>query len=427
MNVSVKVIFGQLRLYKMQPSFFISLSALFACLLLSACSQQQTYQPIIKTVIAVSPMPSEQFTKRTLSGVLHPVDQSELSFEMPGVLQTVNVNLGDRFEKGDILATIDNKVFELALKQRQGQLSEAKARLTQAQLDFNRKAKIVNTGAVSQAQVDAAKASYDSLIDQVDIAQTQVAIAQEDLADTVLVAPFSGSVAMRHVEPSQFVSRATPILTIQGSDALEVSVLVPESMISHINTGDAVLVDVTINRQLTQLLASVFERGKQAQRANAFPVTIALPTDNNTSYLQAGMSAEVTFTSRAMTSVQNSVTAPLSSVGAGPNNSHYVLALVPKNVLQAQKNNGDENIGNNSGNNSTQSNNTSNHTISNTSDNNSEWIVKKVAVQVHAFTTQSAVFTPQSPITQIVATGIDFLHEEQSVHIADDFPKTINP
>lgn len=366
--------------------------SLLAGTLLMACGEEAVSPPIIKTVMAVKPSAANEQATRILSGVLHPVDESVLSFEIPGVIQQVNVNLGDRFVKGDVLVTIENTLFELAVRQREGHLSEAKSRLTEAELDFKRKKQLVSSGAVSQAEVDVAQARYNSLIDQVEIAQTQVAIAYEDLADTQLVAPYDGSVAIRHIEPSQQISPSSPILTIQGSDALEVSVLVPETMISHIQTGDTVLVDVVTNRERQSLRGVVFERGKQAQRANAFPVTVSLDpttTARANGTLQSGMSAEVTFSRIAKDVPPGSLKAPLSSVAADNQNSHFVMALV-------------------------------------SAENNNSKVVK-VSVNVHEFTSDYVIFTPSSELTSIVRTGVDFVRDGQIVKIADAYPRSINP
>ncbi|WP_100656430.1 efflux RND transporter periplasmic adaptor subunit [Alteromonas flava] len=356
-------------------------------LLLLGCSKPPQHDPIIRSVIAYHPINSSQQVSRTLSGVLQPVDQSELSFEIPGVVASVNVNLGETFARGDVLAQIDDKVFVLAVQQQQGQLSEAKARLTEAELDFKRKQQLVSSGAVSQAEVDLAASRFQSLADQVRVAQTRLEIAQEDLADTQLVAPYAGSVAQRHVEPSQQISPNIPILTIQGSDALEVAVLVPESMINQVQKGDSVQVDVLLNQQRQSLSGTVFEKGKQAQRANAFPVTIALGEENLGQSLQPGMSAEVRFSLNDLAIPEGALQAPLSAIAAASSNSHYVLAI----EQQSGK----------------------------------TW-VRQVAIDVNSMRDDMAIFTPHEPVTQIVRVGLDFLHDGQQVHITDAYPQTIN-
>ncbi len=387
-----------------QYSYYFHALIITACVLLSACSEPKQYEAVTKTVMAVAPSPANELEKRTLSGVLHPVDESVLSFEIPGVVQTVNVNLGDRFSKGEVLATIDRKLFELAVRQREGQLSEAKSRLTEAKIDYERKALLEKTKAIPQADVDVAKARYQSLLDQVEVAQTQVAIALEDLADTSLVAPYDGSIAVRHVEPSQQVSPSSPIFTIQGSDALEVSVLVPESLISQIKTGDKVEVNVIINRQRQSIGGYVSERGNQARRANAFPVTVALNTEQSmeakqNGSLQSGMSAEVTFTRIARKVPGDSLRAPLSAVAADSQNQHFVMALIPQSKAAPE---------------------------SQAASLNSHFTLKKVSVDVHEFSSDYAVFTPSEPLSNIVRTGVDFVREGQVVSVAGDYPLAIN-
>ena len=90
---------------------------------------------------------------------------------MAGVVENVNVNLGDTIARGDKLARIESKVFELAVKQRQGQLSEIQARIKDAQKDVNRKKQLIETGAVSQAEYDVAVTQLNALSDQAEVAE----------------------------------------------------------------------------------------------------------------------------------------------------------------------------------------------------------------------------------------------------------------
>nr|WP_136250765.1 efflux RND transporter periplasmic adaptor subunit [Ningiella ruwaisensis] len=386
---------------------------------ISGCSETKDHNAIMKTVFAVSPEPADKQVERTLSGVLQPVDQSVLSFEIPGVIEKVNVNLGDNFKKGDVLATIEDKVFQLAVRQREGQLSEAQARLTEAELDLRRKTQLVASGAVSQAEVDVAQARFKSLSDQVEIAKAQLAMAYEDLADTKLVAPYDGTVAQRHIEPSQQVSPSNAIFTIQGSNALEVSVLVPESMINQIKVGDTANVDIIVNQARQRIAGTVFERGNQAQRANAFPVTVALDAYSSDSgdtlvdafvdknaplpLLQAGMSAEVTFVSKVKDIASNSLRAPLSAVAAGAKNSHYVYALVKNSdVNQSEQSKQDTLV------------------------TYGFYTLRKVEVDVELLQDDYAIFTASQDLDQIVRSGLDFLREGQQVKVANEYPQTIN-
>jgi RND family efflux transporter MFP subunit len=364
--------------------------ALLLCLLFTGCSENVDYQPITKSVLAMNPVAADASAKRTLSGVLQSADQSMLSFEITGVIESINVNLGDQISKGQLLASIDNKVFRLALEQAKGRLSETNTRLTEAQIDYQRKRQLADSGAISQAELDIAKARFESLRDQVAIATTQIEIAQEDLDDTQLIAPFAGSIAQRHVEPSQQVSPSSSVLTVQGSNSLEVAIFVPESLIGKIQQGDKVSVDVLVDQKRQNISGRVFEKGNQAQRANAFPVTVVLENNGTmVAKLQPGMSAEVTFFMPPANLPQGALQAPLSAISAGPDNTHFVMALESRNSGQ-------------------------------------DFSVKKVSVEVIKMDAQHVIFVPKRSIAEIVRTGQNFLHDGQIVYKVDGPVRMIN-
>lgn len=360
------------------------------CVMLAGCSEKIDYQPITKSVFATSPVAADASAQRTLSGVLQSADQSVLSFEITGVIDSMNVNLGDQISEGQLLASIDNKVFRLALDQAKARLSETNARLTEAQIDYQRKRQLAESGAISQAEVDIAKARFNSLSDQVVIATTQLEIAQEDLDNTQLIAPFAGTIAQRHVEPAQQVSPTSAIVTIQGANSLEVAIFVPESLIGKIQQGDNVSVDVLVDQQRQNISGRVFEKGNQAQRANAFPVTVVLEnTGAMVTKLQPGMSAEVTLFMPPANLPAGALQAPLSAISAGPDNTHFVMALE-------------------------------------SGESGQDFTVRKVSVEVINMNAQHVLFVPERTLADIVRTGQDFLHDGQVVYKVDGPVRMIN-
>lgn len=358
---------------------------LAGCVCLTACSEKPEKKALTRTVMAAVVKASDGQTSHLLSGVTQPAEVSQLSFEISGIVETVSVNLGDAIKQGDELATIDPKVFALAVKQRRGQLSEVRARLREAQIDYERKAKLINSGAVSQSTLDVAASQLNSLKDQEEVAQAQLELAQEDLADTRLIAPYAGTISERHIEPSQRITPAQPAFTIQGTGGIEVSVLVPENLVNHISQGDEVSVSVfAINAE--PIMGKVFEVGSQAQSANAFPVTIALQEQVAT--LQPGMSAEVTFHTRGSAQGEGFII-PLTALGTKGQNGHYVLSLTAQADNQFQ--------------------------------------VKEVPVKVINLRQESALVSGElNEEQQIVRAGVAFLKSGQTVNIADGHPRLIN-
>ena len=118
----------------------LSMAGVFLIILImSGCADPKPQAELLRTVMVSQVQAYDGQQSHVLSGVVQAAETSQLSFEVAGVVENVNVNLGDTIARGDKLARIESKVFELAVKQRQGQLSEIQARIKDAQKDVNRK------------------------------------------------------------------------------------------------------------------------------------------------------------------------------------------------------------------------------------------------------------------------------------------------
>lgn len=298
---------------------------LVLCLtVISGCDSPTKHKELLRTVVAAPVNAFDGQQQHILSGVTQSAETSQLSFEVAGIVERVNVNLGDNINKGDVLAAIDDKVFQLSVKQRKGALSEIQARLREARRDVGRKQQLQASGAVSEAELDVATTQLKALKDQLDVAKAQLGIAQEELDDSQLIAPYAGRIAERFVEPSQRITPAQPAFSIEGQAGIEVSVAVPENLINKIQAGDAVDVEIfALDNQ--HFSGDIFEIGSRARSANAFPVTIRL--HDAIPGLQPGMSAEVTFSYQQSANGAN-FEVPLTALASGDDNQHFVWQLV---------------------------------------------------------------------------------------------------
>tara|TARA_A100000171_G_C2139703_1_gene153886 strand:+ start:2233 stop:3393 length:1161 start_codon:yes stop_codon:yes gene_type:complete len=284
---------------------------------------------------------------RRLSGILKSAETTKLSFEIGGKILGVHANLGDQVQKGQILAELDERSYQLNSQASKGKVQEAKAQLIDAENEFKRQLKLFKQGWTSKSKFDNARAAFDRAKSSVKIAQAQLDLSQKDLIDTTLRAPYDGRITARKIEPSQQVNAGQTCFEIEGNNGLEISVLVPETLIDFIEKNHPYKAYVPAI-QSPSLKASVTEIGSQAEIANAFPVTLLL--EKAPSSLRAGMTAEVDFTfmGRGRTGYTGSVIkVPPTALAAGEKQTTHVFVYDPKTHLVHKRQVQTENINNN--------------------------------------------------------------------------------
>src|SRR6202140_31793 len=171
----------------------------------------------------------------------------------------LEIEEGDHVKAGQIIAKLDDTNIRAALNQASAQLDYAKASLTEtqvnltnAQRDYDRQKSLLQGHFVSQAAVDNAQTSVDALRAQlatqrsnVDVVARAVSIAERNLDDTIVRAPFSGIVTVKAAQPGEMVSPVsagggftrTGIGTIVDMDSLEIQVDVNENFINRVRRG----------------------------------------------------------------------------------------------------------------------------------------------------------------------------------------------
>jgi RND family efflux transporter MFP subunit len=277
----------------------------------------------VKTIVVADLASDEQ---RKFPGTIEPVDSSLLSFEVDGIVAAVNVDVGDKFKKGDVLANLDNQPYELSLASARAALSRATAQLEEKQSAYEREQRIQaeDPGATTQKTVDQARAAYESQLEEVNYSQAKLGLAERDLANTELIAPYDGTVAQRFVQPSEVAGRGVHMLEVYAEAAMQIAVSVPEQMIEDVHPGMAG--QVFLNNQPDQVYdAVVSEVGSSATAANAYPARAVIT--NADGRVRPGMTAELrlVFADKGMqTAYLVPVHAFLPGVGKEQNNVYLL-------------------------------------------------------------------------------------------------------
>lgn len=188
--------------------------------------------------------------------------QATVSSKIAGKVLEVLVEEGDTVQRDEIVAYLDNSsqtaqlnLAEARLSSAQAALNETRAQLTQAEQDLTRSTELLERQLSSQADFDAATANAGTLRarlaagrENVTVARRSVEVAQDQLNNTVIRAPFAGVVVTKNAQPGEMISpisagggfTRTGICTIVDMDSLEIEVDVNEAYIQRVRPGQPV-------------------------------------------------------------------------------------------------------------------------------------------------------------------------------------------
>ncbi|MND64953.1 Multidrug resistance protein MdtA precursor [compost metagenome] len=195
-------------------------------LLTTACdpkTQETAPQPrMVKIAVVTAAGQAQQrvFPARIESG-----DATDLSFKRGGQIETLDIRQGTSVKQGQQLAKLNTREAQQRVNDRQ-------TSATLAQRQFDRFQTLAGRQAISKAEMDVQRATCDS-------ANAALKIAQEELNQMTLVAPFGGVAASVHVRNHQVVSAGQPILTLTRTDLLDVVFSIPESLFKTLDIRNA--------------------------------------------------------------------------------------------------------------------------------------------------------------------------------------------
>lgn len=271
----------------------------------------------------------------TLPGRIRPNQETTLSFEVPGQVEHLDLDVGDTFQQGDTLARLDGGRYRLAYERSQAAEEEARIGLADARRELQRLVALRQGGHTSLAALDNAEAAVAGARARVNSAVASRKLARRDLQQTSLKAPFSGTVARRNAEPGQRVAANQVVLGLVSSDGgFDVLTHVPENLIGRIQPQSQQTVTVPA-LDAAQTTARVQHIGTSASSANQYPVILRVtgPVPG----LRSGMTAEITF---EMAAADNATTpagafqVPLTSLVYPANSKPQVLRLDDTNQLR---------------------------------------------------------------------------------------------
>lgn len=208
-------------------------------------------RPVEVKVIRVAAQPLVVTT--TAVGTIEPENRVVVAAQEEGLVTELRVREGDRVQRGDVLAQLDDR-------QLSAQLAEAQARLVEAEGQWRRARTLVQEGLITEADGDAARAAYE-------VARARVEALRTRLSFTRITAPVDGVVTVRHVELGDLVGSRAPVVELAAGRRV-LRVPVSELDVVKLKPGDActVTVDALSQRSFAARIGRIFPAADRTSR-----------------------------------------------------------------------------------------------------------------------------------------------------------------
>ncbi|GAB6909249.1 Efflux transporter, RND family, MFP subunit [Desulfosarcina cetonica] len=316
---------------KTQNHFILAI--LLSVLFFGGCGEERTVEkPVVALVKAIQVASGANFVEKSFPGKASAAQEANLSFRVSGPLIRFPVKIGDEVRKGDLLARIDSRDFEVRLNNAKGQLTRATAALTLAEMEYARVQRTwqQDRGAVSESMIDQHRENYHQIKAGMQSLEASVTAAKDALSDTLLRAPFTGIVVKTFAENYEDVQAKIPVVRLIDIADIEFTVDIPEDDISRIPQVEKALIqfDIYPDRNFS---ARIKEIGKEAsETTRTYPVTLVMAQSDDIK-IYPGMAGRARFASGANSKeLHPAIEIPLSAIFKGSGESDFVWVINPE-------------------------------------------------------------------------------------------------
>jgi multidrug efflux system membrane fusion protein len=262
-------------------------------------------------------------------GTVTPISTVNVLPQLSGYLTAVGYQEGQDVSKGQFLAQIDPRQYEISKQQAQAQLAKDLAALAQARADFARYTQLHEQKSIAEQTYADQKFTVQQ--DEAAVQSDRASIAQYDLDLTYchITAPVAGRVGLRLVDPGNYVTQSTSpgIVTITTMKPTTVQFTVPQNALSKVlarfNTANTKLAVTAYNSDNTKQIAtgSLYALGNQMATGTG-TVTLRATFANDD---EALFPSEFVNINLLVDTLQNAVLVPTPAVQSGAPGDYVYL------------------------------------------------------------------------------------------------------
>jgi len=274
----------------------------------------------VRLVPAVLISPAQASSVVIASGYVVAQRKAAVASKATGRLVYLGVVEGDRVRVGQVIARIENADVRAQVAQAQANVQLGEADLQDARRSMEREKQLLDSNLSTQAAFDAAEARYHRVTATIDVAKANLAAAQVALENTVIRAPFDGTVLTKNADVGEVVApfaasalSKAAVVTLADLHSLQVEVDVSESNIEQVDVGAPceIVLDAYPDVRYPGSVAKVVPT---ADRAKA-TVQVKVAFNHYDARVLPEMSAKVHFLPRANAAAKTDTT-PLLTIPA---------------------------------------------------------------------------------------------------------------
>lgn len=293
-------------------------SSLFIFCFLLSCGENEVKEEVVLRPVRYSEVGYVGGDKsRSFSGTAKTEKIINLSFRSSGIVTKLDMKLGQKVRKNDLLGTLDNVSARLNYESAIESKNSSESQMNTAKLALNRVRTLYEKGSSSLSDYEDAKNSYRTAVASFESSKRSVAIQQDQIRFGYLYAPEDGVIASVSAEVDENVSPGQTIGVLNAGSAIEISLGLPESVINAVKKDLKVRVSFTaipeenFNAVVTEVAPAV------DQNTSTYPVTVMV-TDRD-DRIKSGMAASVNFEFVSESLDKKTMVVPANAVGEDGN------------------------------------------------------------------------------------------------------------
>jgi len=212
-------------------------------------------QPARKSLVGVDMVRTEPLSQTVpVIGTLIAKQSGDVAVEIGGTVRELRVVVGDRIEKGQIIAILEAdtrkaraKVLAAELAGQQALLEVAEIDVTLAKQEMDRQARLKKSNAFNRSVYETRLQNFARAQAQISRANASIAAKQADMAvlqleisKSVIISPYAGVVVQRKTEQGSYVRSGDAVIALIADKQLEIEANVPALRIDGLNPGMAI-------------------------------------------------------------------------------------------------------------------------------------------------------------------------------------------